>query len=176
MSDQEHHWQPARLIPVVQEQELRATSALLAVLSAVEEFGMAFVRPFGAPKGKLEAFTEVSFEFGSDRISRPDGLLRVRRGKRTWIALVEVKTGNNDLNKQQIEDYLDVAMEQGFDCVVTISNQIAKIPGGHPLSIDRRKLRRVALHHVSWSKIRTEAVMQKTHRERGVADPRFMRI
>ena len=38
------HWQEARLIPVsgikgAQEQERRAASALLAVLSAVKEFG-----------------------------------------------------------------------------------------------------------------------------------------
>jgi hypothetical protein len=41
--------------------------------------------------------------------------------------------------------------------------------GTHPTPVDKRKLRRVALHHLSWTQVLTEAVMQKTHR--GVADP-----
>ena len=51
-------WESARLIPVsgirnADEQERRATSALLAVLSAVDEFGLAITKPYGAPKGRL---------------------------------------------------------------------------------------------------------------------------
>ncbi len=166
-------WEPARLIPVsgirnAEEQERRAASALLAVLSAVDEFGLAIAKPFGAPKGRLQTFIEVPFELADGRNVRPDGLIQVSRGKRSWTALVEVKTGSNGLNREQTEAYLDVAKEQGFDCVITISNQIAKLPGEHPITVDKRKLRKVALHHISWSRILTEAVLQKSHR--GVAD------
>ncbi|HZJ27804.1 MAG TPA: hypothetical protein VFF40_12465 [Acidimicrobiia bacterium] len=49
-----------------------------------------------------------------------------------------------------------------------ISNQIARTPGEHPIQVDRRKLRKVDLHHLSWSRVLTEAVKQKSHR--GVAD------
>ena len=35
--------------------------------------------------------------------------------------------------------------------------------------MDKRKLKKVALHHYSWSQVLSEAVMQKEHR--GVADP-----
>ena len=63
---------------------------------------------------------------------------------------------------------LDLAREQGFDCVITISNQIARIPGTHPVEVDKRKLRKIALHHLSWSRVLTEAVLCKSHR--GVAD------
>jgi hypothetical protein len=155
-------WQPARLIPVADKQELRATSALLAVLCAVDEFGMAFVRPFGAHKGKLEAYTEVSFKLGDrTELSRPDGILRVRRGKRLWTALVEVKTAENKLEQAQIEEYLDVARQERFDCLITISNQIARIPGEHPVTVHGGKLRTVKLHHMSWSRVLTAAHIQK---------------
>lgn len=167
-------WEISRLIPVsgirnAEEQERRATSALLAVLSSVEEFGLSFVRPFGAIKGQLETYIEIPFELSDGRSVRPDGLLHTFRGKRTWTALVEVKTGSNELKREQIEAYLDLAKEQDFDCVITISNQIAKIPGEHPIDVDKRKLKKVALHHLSWSRVLTEAVLQKSHR--GVADP-----
>ena len=41
--------------------------------------------------------------------------------------------------------------------------------GQHPTKVDKRKLRKVALHHLSWSQVLAEAVMQKEFR--GVADP-----
>ena len=43
--------------------------------------------------------------------------MRVKRGQRNWTALVEVKTGTNALAAEQLETYLDVAREQGFDAV-----------------------------------------------------------
>jgi len=166
-------WEPARLIPIsgirnAEEQERRATSALLAVLSAVDEYGAAITKPYGAPKVRLEAFIETPFELSDGRNVRPDGLIRAVRGKRSWTALIEVKTGSNELKQDQVEAYLDLAKERSFDCVITISNQIAKIPGKHPVSVDKRKIKKVALFHLSWSRILTEAVLQKSHR--GVAD------
>ena len=167
-------WEPARLIPVsgirnAEEQERRACSALLAVLSAVDEFGTAITRSLGAPKGRLDTFIEVSFELDDGRTIRPDGLIRTSRGKRSWTALIEVKTGKNELDCKQLETYLDLAKDQGFDCVITISNQIAWIPGKHPVEVNRRKLKKVDLYHLSWSRILTEAILQKSYR--GVADP-----
>jgi hypothetical protein len=169
----EETWHTARLIPTsgingAEEQERRATSALLAVMGAVREFGRAITGHLEAPAGALECFIEVPFQVGEKRVY-PDGLIRVRRGQRVWTALVEVKTGSNQLEREQLECYLDVAREQGFQAVVTVSNEIASTPGGHPTAVDKRKTKRVALHHFSWTQILTEAVMQKVHR--GVADP-----
>jgi hypothetical protein len=169
----EESWHQARLIPTSgingsEEQERRATSALLAVMSAVREFGRALTRPLGAPAATLETYIEVPFTWAEKKCF-PDGLIRVRRGQRSWTALVEVKTGNNELDATQLETYLDVAKEQGFDAVVTVSNEIPAVAGTHPAKIDKRKLRKVALHHYSWSQVLSEAVMQKEHR--GVADP-----
>ncbi len=169
----EEPWNEARLIPTsgitgADEQERRATSALLAVMAAVREFGRTLIQPLGAPGGTIEAFIEVPFMLGEKRIY-PDGLIRVSRGQRTWVALVEVKTGTNELQAEQLENYLDVARENGFDALITISNQIPAVAGQHPTAVDKRKLKRVALHHWSWTQILAEAVMQKEHR--GVADP-----
>jgi hypothetical protein len=169
----EDTWQPARLIPTsgitgADEAERRATSALLAVMSAVREFGAAIVRPLGAPAAQLTTFIEVPFIL-EDRTVIPDGVLQASRGAKSWTSLVEVKTGSADLERAQVEAYLDVAREQDFDAVLTISNQIAPGPGVHPVEVDRRKLKRVALHHLSWSEILTIAVQHRVHR--GVSDP-----
>ncbi len=167
-------WQEARLIPTSgingqDEAERRATSALLAVLHAVKEFRVAALKPLGAPAGTLECFIETPFVMADERTAIPDGLLRVTRGKTEWTALVEVKTGAAELAREQVENYLDVARDQGFDCVVTISNQLAPAPGVHPVTVDKRKLRKVELHHLSWAEIVTSAVQTRVHR--GVEDP-----
>ena len=113
-------WHEARLIPTsgiagADEQERRATSAMLAVMSVVREFSKAVLGPLGAPAGTVETFVEVPFVLGEKRC-QPDGLIRVSRRGRTWTALVEVKTGKNDLQIEQLDNYLDVAREQGFRC------------------------------------------------------------
>jgi hypothetical protein len=169
----EETWHEARLIPTsgisgAEEQERRATSALLAVMSAVREFGRALIQPLGAPAGTVTSFIEVPFMLGEQRLY-PDGLLRVSRGQRSWTALVEVKTGTNCLEATQLEHYLDVAREQSFDALLTVSNEIPAVAGQHPTKVDKRKTKKVALHHYSWSHVLAEAVMQKEHR--GVADP-----
>lgn len=170
----EDAWQPARLIPTSgitgpDEQETRATSALLAVLPVVKEFGLGLFRPFGAPGGTMETFIEVPLKTLDDRTIRPDGLVRISRGQRQWTALIEVKTGANDLAREQIENYLDVARDNAFEAVITISNQLAPAVGVHPVDVDKRKLKRVELHHLSWAEVVSAAVIQRVHS--GVSDP-----
>ena len=174
VNDQNESWQPARLIPVAgirgqEEQERRATSALLAVMSAVPEFGQALVSGLGAPKGRISTFAEIQMKDGDGKVSVPDGAIVIERGKTRWRALVEVKTGSAALQTEQVSRYLDLARDQGFDAVVTISNQITARPTDSPVAVDKRKLKRVGFYHVSWWRIITEAVMQ--HRFRGVSDP-----
>src|SRR2546423_10587420 len=169
----EDTWLAARLIPTsgingADEQERRATSALLAVMSSVREFGRALTQPFGAPAGPVQTFIEVPFKHGEKQCF-PDGLIRVTRGQRQWTALLEVKTGGNTLQAEQLEMYLDVAREQGYDALITVSNEMPPIAGQHPTAIDKRKLKKVALYHLPWTEILTIAVMQREYR--GVADP-----
>jgi hypothetical protein len=167
-------WQTARLIPTSgisgqDEQEMRATSALLAVLSAVKEYGVLLLRPLGAPAGTVSTFIEVPFTLMDGRKFRPDGVIRIERGSRVWTALVEVKTGTAELSREQVEAYLDVAKENEFDAVITISNEIASSAADHPVEVDKRKLKKVALHHLSWAEVLSAAVTQRVHR--GVSDP-----
>jgi hypothetical protein len=169
----EESWHEARLIPTsgingAEEQERRATSAVLAVMSVVREFGKALLGPLGTPSGTVETFIEVPFMLGEKRCY-PDGLIRVRRGSKSWTALVEVKTGKNELQTEQLENYLDIARDEGFDALITISNEIPSVAGQHPTKVDKRKIKKVALHHWSWSSVLSTAVMQKEHR--GISDP-----
>ncbi len=157
----EGDYQVARLFPVAgigagEEQERRATSAFLAVLAMVKPFSRVLLSSLGAPAGTPSTYTEVPFSH-KEEAYRPDGLIVVQRGQRTWQALVEVKTGKSELTAQQVETYVDIARAQGFDAVITLSNQLPISEGEHPLSVDRRKLRKISLLHLSWDEVRSAA-------------------
>ncbi|HEY0813494.1 MAG TPA: TerD family protein, partial [Pseudonocardia sp.] len=161
-------WQPARLFSIIgvgnaADQERRATSALLSTMMAVREFGRALVARFGGPAGVIETYLEVPFTL-DERTSIPDGVIRVARGGRIWTALLEVKTGTSSLRNEQVERYLDLARQQGYDAVITLSNDLGPVGGAHPLNVDGRKLRKVGLHHIAWSEVLHEAQMQLAHR------------
>ena len=168
-------WPPARLIPTAgikgqDEQERRATSSLLAVMRAVPEFGHALLKELGAPKSPvIRTFTEVRFKDSAGKLVIPDGAIVCERGQKSWTCLVEVKTGKAALRDEQVTCYLDVARENGFDGVLTISNQITAASDESPVSVDKRKLGKRGLWHFSWWRIITEAIVQS--RYRGVSDP-----
>src|SRR3954469_816958 len=167
-------WHPARLIPAIgirgqEEQEKRATSTLLAVLRAVPEFGHALLGPLGAPKGRIATYAEVQFRDAEGKRDTPDGAIIVERGQTRWRALVEVKTGDARLTDEQVTRYVDLAREHGIDTVLTISNEITARPEDSPVTVHGGKLRKVALRHLSWWRVITEAVVQ--HRFRGISDP-----
>lgn len=177
-SDSENDWQTARLFPVAgiggaEEQERRATSALLAVMRLVKEFGRSIMKKFGAPSGAVETFIEVPFGL-DDQAYRPDGVVRVTRGARVWTTLVEVKTSDARLTDAQVDKYVDIARDKGLDAVLTISNQLTGSSDDHPVTIDKRKLRKVSLHHLSWDEIRTEATLLAKYER--VSDPTQQRI
>jgi hypothetical protein len=170
----EETWHPARLIPVAgikgqDEQERRATSVLLAVMAAVPKFGHALLSTLGAPKGRISTFAEIQLKDGDGKTHIPDGAIVVERGGKQWRALVEVKTGRAELQDEQVTRYLEIARDHGFDSLVTISNQITSGVEDLPLTVDRRKTRKVRMFHLSWWAIVTEAVLQ--HRFRGIEDP-----
>lgn len=170
-------WVPARLIPVTgidttTEAEGRATSALLAVMSALRDFSDALVGSFGASSAKhasVDCYAEPRFEDG-ERTVRPDGLIKIVYGRQEWIGLLEVKTGTNELAAEQVNLYWDIARDQGFDCVLTLSNELAPAPGVHPTDGLRVQSNSpVRVHHLSWTQLLTTAVNVKRHT--GVEDP-----
>ena len=138
-------------------------------MGAVDEFGRALLSEVGAPKGRVSTFTEVQLKDPDGKLSIPDGVAVVERGKTTWRCLIEVKTSGAPLKPEQVNRYLDMARQHNFDAVVTISNQITNSPTECPVDVDKRKTKSVALRHLSWWRIVTEAVVQ--HRHRGVSDP-----
>ncbi len=169
--------EPARLIPFVTEstKELGATSALLATLMAVDEFGKHMLSMVGGPSTKrtqVSCFTEVVFKNSSIQAKkgiRPDGLIVATTGKTEWWALVESKIGTNQLDADQIEKYLDLARENDLDALITISNQFAAAPDHHPVQISGHKTRSVSLHHWSWTSLVSEAKLLAENK--GVSDP-----
>jgi hypothetical protein len=95
----DERWPVARLIPItsstgVEAKERNAASALLAVLAHVDEFGRTLLKPLGAPAGKIETFVEMPFKVAHGKTIRPDGLIGVTRGDKTWWALVECKVAD----------------------------------------------------------------------------------
>lgn len=80
-----------------------------------------------------------------------------------------MKTGDAELQTDQVSRYLDIAKTNGFDGVLTISNAITATPADSPVRVDGRKLRTTKLLHLSWWRVITEAVVQ--HRFRGISDP-----
>ncbi|MGH9210315.1 MAG: hypothetical protein ACRD2C_06480 [Acidimicrobiales bacterium] len=170
-------FQVARLIPVsginnTTEAEMRATSALLSVLMIVRDLSAAMFSPLGAStarKASVEAFIETRFKLNDGTVIRPDGVVQVAYGASTWKTLVEVKTGDNLLQADQLNNYLTLAREQGFDAVVTISNEIG-VGAEHPCEGVRvRANSKVCLAHFSWTEVLGHAVQAKVHR--GVSDP-----
>lgn len=167
-------WVPARLLPTAgirnqNEQERRAASALLAVMGAVPDFCHGLLAGMKAPKGAISTYTELRFKDGSQKIHIPDGAVVVERGKKRWSCLVEIKTSGVRLDGDQIGRYLDLAREHGFDGLLTISNQIRSDPEALPYTVDKRKLRGLAVYHFSWWRVLTEAIVQ--HRFHGIDDP-----
>lgn len=152
---------PSLRISSLSELEGRATASLLAMFRAVSEFGRAFVKQAGGPVGSLSCYTEVSFTReepdGSVEL-RPDGVIRVVRGKTEWKALLEAKVGENPLVQEQCDAYHRLAKDEGFDALITVSNQAA-LPNGLPPQwrIDRRRLRSVSVSHFSWERLLSEA-------------------
>ncbi len=170
----EETWRRARLIPTTgiggqDEQEQRATSSLLAVMGAVPQFGRAVLDRVGAPAGRIQTFTEIRFVDQDAKLSIPDGAIVVERGKARWVCLVEVKTAGAQLRPEQVERYLDLARVNTFDTVLTISNQLTASPDESPIAIDPKRTRKVALRHLSWWQVMTEARVE--HKHRGVSDP-----
>ena len=170
----DERWPVARLIPItsatgVEARERNAASALLAVLSVVDEFGRSLLKPLGAPAGKIEAFVEVPFKLESGHKVRPDGLIGVSRAGKTWWCLVECKVADQQLTAEQMEMYLDLARANSIDAVLSISNHYATKSTDYPIALDPKKMRRMAIHHWSWVRVLTEAEVQKQYR--GVKDP-----
>ncbi|MBM3696420.1 MAG: hypothetical protein FJW79_10890 [Actinobacteria bacterium] len=126
------------------------------------------LRFLDAPSGRASCYVAPRFHSDEGETVIPDGAIVVEWGKTRWVCLVEVKTGSSQLEAQQLERYLRVAAREGFNALLSISNQIVATPSDHPVAVRKPLLRKVDLRHVSWFRIFTEAVVE--HEHRGVRD------
>ncbi|MEO1017856.1 MAG: hypothetical protein AAFY56_09195, partial [Pseudomonadota bacterium] len=101
--------------------------------------------------------TEVVFKDSKAEKLRPDALLTVHTGHRTWTALIEAKVGRAEFKPEQIEGYAALAKSMGVDAVVTISNQFVALPDHHPTPLPKNLTKHVKLFHWSWMFIITQA-------------------
>ena len=154
----------ARLIPVIADsgKEQRATSALLSVFSAVPSLANILLSDFGqkiTQRSSVNTFTEVVLENAGDGKDRPDGLIVIRRGSKTWSALVETKIGKSRIEQDQIERYLKLARLNYIDALISISNEFVARPNHHPLNVSKSLLKKVDWFHLSWTSILTQAIL-----------------
>ncbi|MEX0956423.1 MAG: hypothetical protein WDZ83_14585 [Rhizobiaceae bacterium] len=169
----------ARLFPVLAEtsKEGRTLSILLSCLESVDEFGKSLLSDFGVRAGtrtKIEAYTEVVLKKGSEKKYRPDGLLVLKTGSKTWTALVEAKVGNTDLTVEQLDSYLDIAKLNGIDCLITISNQFAPLPSHHPVALSAASFKKAKVLHWSWMYVLTQASLQLSNGDIKVREQRVI--
>ena len=85
------------------------------------------------------------------------------RGSRLWTGLLEAKTGAGTHTREQLENYLDVAKKNKYDVVISLSNDLPAGAGELPVEVDKRKLTKVALRHLSWAEVIHEARMVLSH-------------
>ena len=81
----------------------------------------------GALRGASEAGrlltdeAEKSFKV-DEKKSISDGFVRVRREKRSWTAMDEKKKEKKEIAAEQLETYLDIGKEKGFEAKMTESS------------------------------------------------------
>ncbi len=154
--------EPARLFPVLAEtsKEGRALSVLLACFASIDDLASTLLSTLDRRVGvrsRVRTFTEVVLANEPEGISgRPDGLIVIETGRRSWSALVEAKVRRSRLEPKQIETYLKLAKANSIDALLTISNAFAAVPHHHPVRVARVP-RGVSLYHWSWSSILTHA-------------------
>lgn len=154
--------EPARLFPVLAEtsKEGRALSVLLACVANIDDLGRTLLSTVGQRVGvraRVRTFTEVVLENAPEGVSgRPDGMIIVEIGRRSWSALIEAKVRRTRLDADQVQAYLKLAKANGVDAVITISNDFTAVPHHHPIRVSRPP-RGVGLFHWSWTSILTYA-------------------
>ena len=166
MIDKIKHGQKARLFPITtKSHENTATSIFLASLMAIVPFRKQVFLDIGKRLGKhsvIDCYTQVKFS-EEKNASIPDGYISIKANSvdnNPWQALVETKIGKNKLEVAQIETYMDIAIEQKIENIITISNEFTVAPEHSPMdlsSIKKIKHNKVNIIHLSWQGLQTQA-------------------
>lgn len=165
----EFHIQKARLLPFYKAgDEMALTSIFLSGVRLIREFRNEIFRTINLSRSNhLRIYTEVEFLLFDKK--RMDGLiLVVRSNKIVDAVLLEVKNNRNDLDENQISEYLKIAKEYGISKFLTISNQFVAFTTQSPTNIKPPK--HVTLYHLSWTFILTIANILIADNETNIED------
>lgn len=162
-SEEELAKHEARLFPTGNtELENATTSIFLASLAAVKEYREDLFLEIGFNKIRnkninVHVYTEIK-KLNKNGECRPDGLIIVTSGKTNpmieWAGFVESKVGNNQLDQNQIDMYIDYGKEIGVDNIITISNYMVTTPSSSPFKTKKRNFN---LYHWSWTYLKVTA-------------------
>jgi len=160
----------ARLIPSFKlGDEVGLASVLLSSIRMIREFRRMIMSDIKMIKGgQFFAYNEVVFpQFKNCRI---DGLaLKVKGGVIRDAAIFEMKNGSNEINKEQIEKYINLARSCTIPRIVTVSNQFVSEPTQSP--VDVRSIKSVGIYHLSWTYILTLAHILLFDNDINIEDP-----
>jgi len=159
----------ARLIPFAKPgDEMALTSVILSSVRLIKEFKkMILSESKMMIGGQIYVFTEIIFPEFSDL--RVDGLLLiVKNGIIRDAAIFEMKNGANEINKEQIENYLKIAKVYDIPRLITVSNQFVSDPTQFPVNIKLYK--NLGLYHFSWTYLLTLAHILLSDNDTNIAD------
>lgn len=146
--------QPSRLIPTHKTgDEMALTSIFLSTLRLVKEYRNDLFKEIKFPKsGKAYYYTEASFPDINKR--RIDGLIIVvSKGVITDAVFFEMKNKSNQIDKEQIEAYIDISKQLKVTKLVTVSNEFVPSPTDSPIEVKVPKS--ISLFHFSWTYLMT---------------------
>ena len=159
----------ARLIPCFKPgDEMGLTSVILSALRLIKEFcKMVLSDTRMAGGGQFHVFTEVVFpQFPESRV---DGLIIiVKAGVIRDAAICEMKNGQSELEKDQIERYQEIAKYYAIPRLITVSNQFVSAPTQCPIVV--KPVKGVDLYHFSWSYLLTLAYVLLCDNDTNIAD------
>ena len=112
-------------------------------MTVVPSFGKRILEYLGAPRGRIATYTESHLGTFDGVNGIPDGLIHIHKGQTYWVALVEVKTGSNHLDADQINRYLQIANGLGYEAMLIISNEIVADTSESPVRVDKRRTKNV---------------------------------
>ena len=161
MASDIHYGHHASLFPRTKVEEDRITSIFFAVMELVQPLRARLLKSIGKTSYKNRDDFQLSLHpsFGGKYSDKdiPDAHLFLDQ-KTKWNALVEVKIKKNELTIDQLEKYLGRVVEQKYDALITISNELCATPQMPPLRLktSNRKLRKIEHLHWSWRYIHSE--------------------
>ncbi len=142
--------------------EDRATCIFFAVFDLIYPFRNRLLNSIGQKAYKTgNDFSCVLRPSIGGRLSDkdiPDALISLDQ-KTEWNALVEVKIGSSDLDQAQLGRYLNRAISEDVDALITISNEMCAQPNEPPLRLKpaEKRLRKIPHFHWSWRYIKHQA-------------------